>query len=282
MHNLSYHLCTTRQRSISAECITSFCSIRGKHSQSQGRNIKQSSRTWLERQQKDPYVHQAKKEGLPSRASFKLKEINEETNTPQPKRLIAPNMLVLDLGAAPGGWSLYASTQLVASQGGAVVAVDLLPLSTEGDVIGRIENNLHGQFTFIQGDFTEKHVRDDIMDSFAQLSGNQTLPGLIVSDMAPHFTGDTKTDALQTINLCEQALTFAVGDDCFDNSYSPRDAKGTLASGGSFLCKYFSCGKENELDLMEAIKRAFRSVHVLKPKASRKESSEMYLLGLDF
>lgn len=96
--------------------------------------------------------------------------------------------------------------------------------------------------------------------------------------MAQNFSGDSLTDALQTMGLCEQALSFAAGNDCFDPSYS----KGMLADGGAFLCKYFSCGKQNEADLMEAARRAFRSVHTIKPKASRKESSEMYLLALDF
>lgn len=221
-------------------------------------------------------------------------------------------MCLLDLGAAPGGWSLYASTQLDPTLNGAVVAVDLLPLdeslhSKNSDICSRIEGNLHDNFEFIQGDFTERQVHAQIMDAFSRVgnnksntvhhdiantsgesfSGNQTgKADLVLSDMAPNFTGDSATDALRTLHLCELALSFAVGHGCFDSSYSKpsscEDGGGILTNGGAFLCKYFSCGQENEKDLMDATKRAFRSTHVIKPKASRKESSELYLLGLGY
>ena len=279
----------------------------------------QSSRAWLERQQKDPYVQKAQEENLPSRSIFKLKEINED-NYPalirkhemkrkgrvlsnKQKGLIQPDMLVIDLGACPGGWSLYASTILKPNLGGSLVAVDLLPLdetlqSQHSDIYARIKDNLLSNFQFIQGDFTDSHTRLQIEEAFSNIHiSNTTIkdnieddkhyhrkPDLILSDMAANFSGDSSTDALRTINLCEQALAFSCGDDCFDESYSATkdNRSGVLKRGGSFLCKYYKCGKENEADLFDAAKRSFRSVHTIKPKASRKESSEQYLLALDY
>ena len=251
--------------------------------------------------QKDSYVQKALKEGLPSRSSFKLKEINE-THYPslvykhekkrkgrvlsKQKRLIQPDMLVLDLGACPGGWSLYASTILKPNLGGSLVAVDLLPLdetlqSQHSDVYARIKDNLQSNFQFIQGDFTDSHTREQIEDAFSSI---HSKPNLIISDMAANFGGDSLTDALRTIDLCEQALAFGCGAECFDESYSATkdNRSGVLNRGSNFLCKYFKCGKENEADLFDAAKRSFRSVHTIKPKASRRESSEQYLLALDY
>ncbi|KAL7533297.1 hypothetical protein ACHAXR_005156 [Thalassiosira sp. AJA248-18] len=281
---------------------------RGKHSQSKSkRKGGQSSTKWLERQKKDEYVKKAQKMGLPSRAFFKLQEINEnhapalllknekgKENKRKKLQLIRPGMLVLDLGAAPGGWSLYASSQLKPDLGGAVVAVDLLPLdqslqSNNTDIFSRIRSNIQHNFQFIQGDFTNNHTHMQIMEAIDLISNTTEggsseakirRPDLIISDMAPNFTGDSLTDALRTLNLGEQALAFAAGNDCFDPSYSAKDNQGMLATGGAFICKYFLCG-QNEKDLIEATKRVFSSVHSIKPKASRKESSEMYLLALD-
>ena len=202
-------------------------------------------------------------------------------------------MSVLDLGAAPGGWSLYASEQL--SHLGTVVAVDLLSLdktlqSTHSDISSRIKANLQSNFHYVQGDFTNNDVRVKIMEIFSTSKSNnatnRTTDGeeesgsphagidLIISDMAANFLGDQQTDALRTLDLCEQALAFAC--------YSACDDKGSLRDGGSFLCKFFSAGKEHEEDIMNAARDAFQSVHIIKPKASRKESSEQYLLALDF
>ena len=238
-----------------------------------------SSQNWIQRQKKDPYVQKAQAMGLPSRASFKLQEINE-THYPalmkkkgkksapsKNKRLLQPRMNVVDLGASPGGWSLYASTQV---KEGIIVAVDLLPLDDT-----KISLNLPN-FEFIQGDFTELRTKQQVIDILAQEKAD-----LVMSDMAQNFLGDSQTDALRTLNLCEQALVFAAGGSCFDDSFSPKADEGILASGGSFLCKFFSCGRENEDDLMQAAKRAFRTVNVIKPKSSRKESSEKYLLAID-
>jgi len=273
--------------------------------------------------QKDSYVQKALEENLPSRSSFKLKQINE-THYPalinkhekkrkgrvlsnKQKTLIQPGMIVLDLGACPGGWSLYASTILKPNLGGSLIAVDLLPLdetlqSQHSDVYARIKDNLQSNFQFIQGDFTDSHTREQIEEAFTNIHISNTSntsikgniedekhatnrkPDLILSDIAANFSGDTLTDALRTMDLCEQALAFSCGADCFDESYSAAkdNRSGVLKRGGNFLCKYFKCGKENEADLFDAAKRSFRSVHTIKPKASRKESSEQYLLALDY
>lgn len=280
--------------------------VRGKHSQ--------SSNMWLERQRKDPYVVLAAQQGLPSRSSFKLQEINEfyfpnllakldekrrtKIQSSIQRRLIEPDALILDLGAAPGGWSLYASTQLQHNLGGTIVAVDLLSLdetlnSKGSDITSRIRANMHSNFQFIQGDFTMSHTRERIIDAMSKnITGDDEShgvvhlqPNLIISDMAANFTGDSDTDAIRTMDLCERALAFAAGSACFDPSYTrsstEENGQGILKNGGAFLCKFFSCGKENEKDLMDVSRRAFGSIHILKPKSSRKESSEMYLLALD-
>lgn len=271
----------------------------------------------MERQRKDPYVAKAQDEGVPSRSYFKLQEINEihypstrakmeekkrkrsnnhsDSNAPNySSTLIQREFLVLDLGAAPGGWSLYASTQLQRNLGGAVVAVDLLSLdetlhASNTDIASRIGANLQSNFHFIRGDFTKVETHAQIFDAFANVSSctecstrSCRRPNLVLSDMASNFTGDSLTDAIRTLHLCEEALSFAAGGNCFHPSYSSNDECGVLEVGGAFLCKYFSCGNENESDLMSAAKSAFRSVHAIKPKSSRKESSEMYLLALDY
>jgi 23S rRNA (uridine2552-2'-O)-methyltransferase len=292
--NATFYLMSPRSRSNKQYCPRYFhvnCTVRNASSP--------SSRAWLDRQHKDQYVQKAHDLGLPSRAYFKLEEINEKLFYPaiskkdkkvSYRRLIQPGMKILDLGAAPGGWSVYASSQLNHSLGGAVVSVDLLPLSF--DVTDRIHHGLDGKFEFIEGDFTQNNTRLEIINAFTRFSSGKDADectkatsqhckaNLIISDMAANFTGDQSTDAIRTINLCEQSLAFAAGDSCFESSYLPRKDEGMLMKNGSFLCKYFLCGKENEQDLMNAAKRVFKSIHLLKPNASRKESSEMYLLGL--
>ena len=261
--------------------LSASATIRLKHSK---KKQSKSSQNWIHRQRKDPYVQKAQALGLPSRASFKLQEINEvhypallkksgggggSSSGKHKRRLLQPHMNVIDLGASPGSWSLYASTQV---KEGTLVAVDLLSLDKT-----EISLNLP-TFEFIQGDFTHTRTKEMIIETLDQERGAD----LVMSDMAMNFTGDQQTDALRTLNLCEQALIFSAGDSCFDSSPSSSYiGKGILSKGGAFLCKYFSCGKENEQDLMQAAKRAFRIVHAIKPKASRKESSEMYLLAVD-
>ena len=274
---------------------------------------------WRNRQEKDPYVIWAQKLNVPSRAYFKLEELDKihhpslqrkkyakkkskqrEPMSLRKRSLVEPGMLVLDLGAAPGGWSLYASGQLSSKMGGGLVAVDLLSLeetlqSDKTDTLARIQSNLE-HFEFIQGGFTEQETQSRILDAFSSVSGSETptlhasnptpatrKPSLIMSDMAPNFMGNQQIDALRTMNLCEQALAFAAGPDCFDESLERNGrASGLLDSGGDFLCKFFKCGEDNERELLEAAKRSFEHIGVIKPKASRRESSEQYLMALNY
>lgn len=248
----------------------------------------------FDRHEKDPYVKLARIQGNPSRAIYKLSDLNSmaanfitrKRGKSEGKGIIQPGSTVLDLGAAPGGWSKFTAEQI--KQGGILIAVDLLPLD-EGTVTA-IERNLHSPtFHVIQGDFTSRKVKEEIVKlvSINTLNDEQEICGvsLIISDMAPNFTGDKMTDALQTINLCEDALMLAAGSNCFDERYIPgtnRHEDGLLKRGGSFLCKYFACGPDNEKDLMTAIKRHFELSTVFKPKASRKESAELYLFATGF
>lgn len=196
-----------------------------------------ASQRWLARQLNDPYVAAAKQQGWRSRAAFKLLELDDRYH------LIRPGMRVLDLGAAPGGW-----TQVVVKRGAAsVLAVDLLPIDP-----------VHGA-TMIQGDFTDPAMP-------AKLTG--ALGGaadLVLSDMAPNTTGHAATDHLRIVALAEMAVEFAVG---------------VLAPGGAFVAKVFQGGSERQV--LDVLKRNFATVRHAKPPASRKESSELYVVAQGF
>ena len=196
-----------------------------------------SSQRWLSRQLNDPYVTAARQQGWRSRAAFKLIELDDRF------RLIRRGMSVLDLGAAPGGW-----TQ-VAMQRGAVraIAVDLLPIDPIGGA------------TVLQGDFTDPAVQEQIL---AALSGKADL---VLSDMAPNTTGHAGTDHLRIMALAETALDFGLD---------------VLAEGGGFVAKVFQGGAERTM--LERLKRHFASVRHAKPPASRKESSELYVVATGF
>lgn len=173
--------------------------------------------------------------------------------------------------AAPGSWSLYASKKV--GEGGTVIAIDLAPISN----VAEFTNNC--QFECIQGDFRDNDVKQSIL---TLLEGQANL---IISDMAPNFTGDKRTDALRTMALCEEALRFAVGESCLPETCNQNPSwreRGVLCPGGSFLCKFFSCGKNNESDLMGAATRHFQSLNIFKPPASRIQSAEKYLLASGF
>lgn len=166
-------------------------------------------------------------------------------------------------------------------------------------------------FYFAQGDFNSLQVKEYIADALRNKnediggdSDNQVEKALvryradiILSDMAANFTGDQRTDALKTMTLCENALLFAAGSTCFTTTDAcNQDMKvlmqlssnttwqdtGLLRIGGSFLCKFFQCGKENERELIDAARRLFTNTKVIKPPASRKESAEQYLLATGF
>jgi 23S rRNA (uridine2552-2'-O)-methyltransferase len=196
-----------------------------------------SSQRWLKDHFKDPYVKQAQTEGRRSRALFKLKQINEKYH------LIKKGDCVVDLGAAPGGWSEYAAPQLGPS--GTLIALDILPMESLAGV------------TFIQGDFTDAAVMQQLVDG---LGGRRV--NLVLSDMAPNMSGIRGVDQFRSVYLAELALELAAR---------------ILAPGGHFLVKLFH--GEGFDAYVKAIRQQFDKVQVIKPDASRAKSSEVYLLA---
>jgi 23S rRNA (uridine2552-2'-O)-methyltransferase len=203
---------------------------------------KQSSKLWLERQLNDPYVRQAKAEGFRSRAAYKLKEIDDKY------KLLKPGMTVVDLGAAPGGWSQIAVAKVGAVEGkGRVVAIDLLEMPEIRGV------------TFAQLDFLDEQAPKTLRE---MLGGRADI---VLSDMAANTTGHRKTDQLRIIGLVEVAAAFACE---------------VLKPGGTFLAKVFQSGADAEL--LAQLKRDFATIRHVKPAASRQDSSERYLLATGF
>ena len=193
-----------------------------------------SSQNWLREHHDDVYVLQARKDGYRSRAVYKLIEIQQKD------KILKPGQFVLDLGAAPGGWSEYVAQ--FADSRGRLIAVDLLPM----EPIGGVE--------FIQGDFTESVVLDQILE----LVDKQTLD-LVLSDMAPNISGVETIDQPKSMYLAE--LAFELARDC-------------LNENGSFVVKLFQ--GEGFEELTSAFRLAFKSVKYRKPKASRARSREIY------
>lgn len=185
----------------------------------------------------DPYVQRSKREGYRSRSAYKLIEIDERD------RLLRPGMVLVDLGAAPGGWSQVAARRL--GPAGKVVAIDLLEMEPVSGV------------TFIQGDFESRKGLEAVE---AALEGRRV--DLVVSDMAPNMTGIPVTDQARSMNLAELARDFALLH---------------LQPEGSLLIKIFQGAGYDEYLL--SLRRAFRKVVVRKPDASRGESAEQYLLA---
>jgi 23S rRNA (uridine2552-2'-O)-methyltransferase len=202
-----------------------------------------SSQRWLERQLNDPYVAAARREGYRSRAAFKLIEIDDK------HRLLRPGLRVVDLGAAPGGWSQVAAERVQAVEGkGQVVAIDLLPLTPIPGVVA------------LEGDFMEA-AAPSRLKALLRAGGAD----VVLSDMAAQGTGHTRTDHLRIMGLAEAAAEFALE---------------VLTPGGSFVCKVFQGGSERAL--LERLKQAFASVRHIKPPASRAESAELYVAALKF
>jgi len=192
---------------------------------------------WLSRQLNDPYVAAARREGWRSRAAYKLIEIDDRF------KLLKPGQRVIDLGAAPGGW-----TQVAVKRGATHVAgVDLLPV----DPVAGAE--------LVEGDFTDPEMPKILMD----LLGGPA--DLVLSDMAPNTTGHSGTDHIRIMGLAEGALDFAME---------------VLAEGGGFVAKVFQGGSEQTI--LNTMKKAFATVKHVKPPASRKESSELYVVALGF
>jgi len=206
------------------------------------RGVKASSRRWLERQLNDPYVRRAKADGYRSRAAYKLIEIDDRY------KLLKSGQGVVDLGAAPGGWSQVAVERTGSNKDAVgVVGIDYLAVEP---VAGA---------TILEMDFLE----DDAPDKLIETLGRK--PDIVLSDMAAPTTGHRRTDHLRTMHLCEVAADFAIR---------------TLRPGGHFLAKTFQGGTENEL--LTLLKRNFTSVHHVKPPASRDGSVELYILAKGF
>lgn len=200
-----------------------------------GRKI--ASTRWLERQLNDPYVAKAKREGYRSRAAYKLLEIDEKT------KLLKKGQLVVDLGAAPGGWS-----QVAEQRGCKVVGLDLLEIDPMPGI------------TFLQMDFMD----DDAPDALIEAMGGRKAD-IILSDMAPNTTGHKNTDHLRIMALVEAAYYFA---------------KEVLNPDGAFIAKVFQGGAQNTL--LAEMKRDFKTTKHIKPPASRSDSSETYLIATGF
>jgi len=196
-----------------------------------------SSRQWLDRHFKDTYVKKAQQEGYRSRAAFKLLEIQERDN------LLKPGQTVVDLGAAPGGWSQIAK-RLVGAKGH-VIALDILEMEPLVDI------------EFIQGDFRE----DEPLQRLTEVLGGRPVD-LVISDMAPNVSGMTVVDQPRAMYLCELALDFA---------------KQTLRPGGGFVVKVFQ--GEGFDDYIRELRSRFKRVVTRKPSASRPKSREVYLVA---
>jgi 23S rRNA (uridine2552-2'-O)-methyltransferase len=207
-----------------------------------GGKRKLSSKLWLERQLNDPYVAQAKRDGYRSRAAYKLIEIDDK------HRLLKPGMTVVDLGAAPGGWSQIAAKRVGAADGkGKVIAIDLLEMPEIPGV------------QFAQLDF---HANDAPEKLTAMMGGRADV---VMSDMAANTTGHRKTDQLRIVGLVEIAVAFAAE---------------VLNPGGAFLAKVFQSGADTEL--LAQLKLDFAAVKHVKPAASRQDSAERYVLATGF
>src|SRR3979409_1941194 len=207
-----------------------------------GGRLKLSSKLWLERQLNDPYVAQAKRDGLRSRAAYKLIEIDDKYH------FLKSGATVVDLGAAPGGWSQIAARRVGATNGkGKVIAIDLLEMP-------EIPGVSFAQLDFLANDAPEKLL--------AMMGGRADV---VLSDMAANTTGHRKTDQLRIIGLVENAAAFATN---------------VLNPGGTFVAKVFQSGAEGEL--LARLKRDFATVKHVKPASSRQDSSERYVLATGF
>lgn len=205
-------------------------------------SLKESSRRWLDRHMNDPYVQRSIAEGYRSRAAYKLIEIDDRY------QILKPGMRVIDLGAAPGGWCQVAAVRVKSTpEAPRVVGIDYLGM---GHVDGA---------TVLEMDFLDDAAPARLIEV---LGGD---PDVVLSDMAAPTTGHRRTDHIRTTHLCEVAADFAIS---------------VLKPGGHFLSKTFQGG--TEYGVLDLLKKNFRSVHHVKPPASREASVELYLLAKDF
>ena len=201
---------------------------------------KKRGRSWRQRQEKDPYVQMARRDGWRSRAVYKLEQIVEK------EAIIKPDMVCIDLGAAPGSWSQYLVQRL--RERVRLIAIDILPM----DALPAVE--------FIQGDFTEDAVFKELLAKLEDMPAD-----LVMSDMAPNISGNKTVDQARSMYLAELALDLA---------------RKTLKRRGNFVCKLFH-GQGADEFIADA-KRSFERVKVMKPKASRPGSSEVYLVARNY
>jgi len=207
------------------------------------RKHRPSSQRWLERQLNDPYVAASKRDGMRSRAAYKLSEIDDKY------RFLKPGAHVVDLGAAPGGWSQVAAERVQSIGGkGQVVAIDILPMEPLAGV-----EVLHLDFT---EEGAEAKLKSLLRDGHADI---------VLSDMAAPTTGHTRTDHLRIMGLAEAAGCFACD---------------VLRPGGTFIAKVLQGGTEREL--LDLLKKRFATVRHVKPPASRSDSAELYVVATGF
>jgi 23S rRNA (uridine2552-2'-O)-methyltransferase len=199
-----------------------------------------SSRRWLQEHFSDPYVKQAQADGLRSRAAYKLEELIDRD------RLLKPGMVIVDLGAAPGGWSQMVRQRL--GDKSTIIAMDILPMSSIPGV------------TFILGDFRDNNALHDL-----ELSLGERRVDLVLSDMAPNMSGVASVDQARSMELVELARDFA---------------QAHLNLGGTFLVKLFQ-GAGFDV-FVKNLRQQYTKVSMRKPKASRARSSEVYALGIGF
>ncbi|MAF30893.1 MAG: rRNA methyltransferase [Magnetococcales bacterium] len=207
--------------------------------------MSKSSKEYLLRQAKDPYVKKAIKEGYHSRAAYKLKEINDK------HKIIRPGMVVVDLGAAPGGWCQVVKEEMAKGGrglgGGKIFGLDKIWMEDVEEV------------EFIKGDFTENEIYEQLLEKCPEKIN------VVLSDMAPETSGHDGTDHLRIMGLVEMAADFALN---------------TLKPKGTFLTKIFQGGEE--IKFREQMRKHFDKVQFIKPKSSRKESREVFLLCTGF
>lgn len=201
---------------------------------------RRSGGSWRDRQERDPYVQQARRDGWRSRAVYKLEQIDQK------ERLLRPDIVCVDIGSAPGSWSQYVSQKLKGKA--RIVAVDLLPM----DALPGVE--------FIQGDFQDDSVFEQLLSAVGPDGAN-----LVISDIAPNITGNRAVDQPRSMYLAELALDLA---------------RRVLRKKGSFICKVFQ-GEGFDAFLVDA-RSSFERVRVIKPKASRAGSREVYLVARNY
>jgi len=209
------------------------------------KRLKKSSQKWLLRQINDPFVEKARLEGWRSRAAFKIIEVDEKF------KIFKKGKIVVDLGAAPGGWSQYAVTKV---GDGNVVALDLLEIDSLPGVM------------FFQQDFLVEDAPEKIINLLKTIAHNKSgRCDIVLSDMAANTTGDHTTDHMRIIALLEEALALS---------------SKILSDGGCFVGKIFQGGSSDEI--LKELRKNFSTVKYFKPDSSRKDSSETYLVALGF